>query len=60
MTDQEAMALWAEIVTLADTVTRQTANGGTSDREVSGALAERVIALDAYHRETVALEEDDD
>lgn len=60
MTDQEAMALWNEIVALAGVVLRQAENGGTPDRDAAGALAERVTALDAYHRETVNLEEEDD
>ena len=60
MTDQEASALWNEIVVLANTAFRQAANGGTPDRDVSGALAERVLSLDNYRREHAAGEEEDD
>lgn len=60
MTDQEAAAAWNEIVALAETAFRQAASGETPDRDVSGALAERVLAFDRGQRETVDLEEADD
>lgn len=57
MTNSDAVAIWEEVVRLAEIAFRQTANGGTPDRDVSGALAERVLSLDAHRREEVTLTE---
>jgi hypothetical protein len=62
MSEEEAQEAWHEAVIMAEQVLRSAKTNHAIDPTVAGGLAERVLAVNSYHRAlaAAAVEESDD